>query len=229
MSGPDKHAEVPVIAIDGPSASGKGTVAELVARALGFHYLDSGALYRLVALAAIRGSVRWSDEAAIAVLASGLDARFENGNIILNNQIVTSDIRSESCGEGASRVGAIPAVRAALLERQRDYRQWPGLVADGRDMGSVVFPASTLKVFLTAGVEIRAERRYKQLKQKGITANIDALLKDLRDRDERDSSRSVAPLKKSSDAHFLDTSALTAEQAAAQVLNWYREAAVRHD
>lgn len=222
MSTPDDNADVPVIAIDGPSASGKGTVAELVAKSLGFHYLDSGALYRLVALATVRGGLDWTEELAIAGLAARLDARFENGVIFLYNQDVTDDVRSEASGLGASRVAAIPAVRSALLERQRAYRKWPGLVADGRDMGSVVFPASRLKVFLTAGVEIRAERRYKQLKQKGIAANINALLKDLRDRDERDSSRSVAPLKQSSDAHFLDTSTLTAEQAAAKVLNWYR-------
>ena len=222
LNKPDDSADVPVIAIDGPSASGKGTVAELVAKSLRFHYLDSGALYRLVALAAIRRGMDWTDEAAIARLAARLDARFQDGIIYLDNHDVTDDIRSEVSGQGASRVAAIPAVRTALLERQRAYRQWPGLVADGRDMGNVVFPASKLKVFLTAGVEIRAERRYKQLKQKGITANINALLEDLRERDERDSSRSVAPLKQSSDAHFLDTSALTAEQAATKVLNWYR-------
>lgn len=222
MNEPDDCADVPVIAIDGPSASGKGTVAELVAKSLGFHYLDSGALYRLVALATIRAGLEWTDEAVIAGLAVRLDARFQDGLIILDNHNVTDDIRSEASSQGASRVAAIPAVRNALLERQRAYRQWPGLVADGRDMGDVVFPAARLKVFLTAGVEIRAERRYKQLKQKGIAANINALLKDLRDRDERDSSRSVAPLKQSSDAHFLDTSALTAEQAAKMVLNWYR-------
>lgn len=214
-------AAAPVIAIDGPSASGKGTVAERVARALGFHYLDSGALYRLVALVAIRGGVPWDAEADLAKLAANLDARFEDGHIFILNHNVTDEIRSEACGEGASRVGAVPAVRIALLQRQRDYRRMPGLVADGRDMGSVVFPRATLKIFLTAGVEIRAERRYKQLIHKGITANIDALLKDLRDRDERDSSRSVAPLKRSPDAQFLDTSALTADQAAQRVLDWY--------
>ena len=216
------NADVPVIAIDGPSASGKGTVAELVARALGFHYLDSGALYRLVALVAIRDGVPWSAEATLATLASGLDARFEGGEIIISNQIVTEAIRTEACGEGASRVGAVPAVRIALLRRQRHYRQKPGLVAEGRDMGSVVFPGATLKVFLTADVRIRAERRHKQLIQKGIAANINALLEDLRDRDERDSSRSVAPLKRSPDAQLLDTSALTADQAARCVLDWYR-------
>lgn len=214
----------PVIAIDGPSASGKGTVAQRVAKALGFHYLDSGALYRLVALVAIRGGVPWEAEADLARLATNLDARFEGGDIFLTNQIVTEAIRTEACGEGASRVGAVPAVRIALLQRQRDYRQAPGLVADGRDMGSVVFPRATLKVFLTADVEIRAERRYKQLIQKGIAANIGGLLKDLRDRDERDSSRSVAPLERSPDAQFLDTSALTADQAALRVLDWYRGA-----
>jgi len=214
---------IPVIAIDGPSASGKGTVAELVAKALGFHYLDSGALYRLVALAALRAQVPWSDESRVAELAAKLDARFEQGNIFLENKEVTNDIRSETCGVGASQVAVLPTVRTALLGRQRAYAQPPGLVADGRDMGSVVFPDALLKVFLTAGLETRADRRHKQLKQKGITANIDALLKDLRERDERDSSRSVAPLKRSPGAHWLDTSALTAEQAADRVLEWYGE------
>jgi len=214
---------IPVIAIDGPSASGKGTVAELVAKALGFHYLDSGALYRLVALAALRAHVPWSDESRVADLAAKLDARFEQGNIFLDNKEVTNDIRSETCSVGASQVAILPAVRTALLDRQRAYAQPPGLVADGRDMASVVFPAASLKVFLTADLETRADRRHKQLKQKGITANIDALLKDLRERDERDSSRSVAPLKRSPGAHWLDTSALTAEQAAGRVLEWYGE------
>jgi len=214
---------IPVIAIDGPSASGKGTVAELVAKALGFHYLDSGALYRLVALAALRAHVPWSDESRVADLAAKLDARFEQGNIFLDNNEVTNDIRSETCSVGASQVAILPAVRTALLDRQRAYVQPPGLVADGRDMASVVFPAASLKVFLTADLETRADRRHKQLKQKGITANIDALLKDLRERDERDSSRSVAPLKRSPGAHWLDTSALTAEQAAGRVLEWYGE------
>ena len=213
---------VPVIAIDGPSASGKGTVAEQVARALGFHYLDSGALYRLVALAALRSGTPWTDEAALANLASKLDARFNESDVLLSNQIVTDDIRSEQCGEGASRVAALPGVRTALLARQRAYAQAPGLVADGRDMGSVVFPHAALKVFLTAGVEKRAERRHKQLKQKGIAANIDILLKDLRERDERDSTRSAAPLKRSPDAQWLDTSDLSAEQAVQRVLEWYR-------
>lgn len=215
---------VPVIAIDGPSASGKGTVAELVAKALGFHYLDSGALYRLVALAAMHAQVPWSDETAVAKLAANLDARFDQGEVFLENKVVTHDIRSETCGVGASQVAALPTVRAALLGRQRAYAQPPGLVADGRDMGSVVFPHATLKVFLTAGLETRADRRHKQLKHKGITANIDALLKDLRERDERDSSRSVAPLKRSPGAHWLDTSAMTAEQAASRVLEWYGKA-----
>ncbi len=212
----------PVIAIDGTSASGKGTVAERVARTLGFHYLDSGALYRLVALAALRSNTPWTDEATLAGLAAGLEARFTENDILLSNQIVTDDIRSEICGIGASKVAAIPAVRDALLERQRAFAQAPGLVADGRDMGSVVFPSAKLKVFLTADLESRAERRHKQLKQKGIAATIADLLKDLRERDERDSSRSVAPLKQSPDARYLDTSALSADQAVQQVLEWYR-------
>jgi cytidylate kinase len=213
---------VPVIAIDGPSASGKGTVAKAVARALDFHFLDSGALYRLVALAALNAGVPWSDESGLAGLALGLQASFRDEDIVLNDQIVTEGIRSEVCGEGASMVGAIGGVRAALLERQRAFRQPPGLVADGRDMGTVVFPAADLKIYLTASVEVRAERRYKQLKQKGIAATLPVLLKDLRERDERDMSRSTAPLKPSPEAHILDTTALTAEAATDQVLAWYR-------
>ena len=215
-------AAAPVIAIDGPSASGKGTVAERVARALGFHYLDSGALYRLVALVAIRGGVPWDAEADLAKLAANLDARFEDGHIFILNHNVTDEIRSEACGEGASRVGAVPAVRIALLQRQRDYRRMPGLVADGRDMGSVVFPRATLKIFLTAGVEIRAERRYKQLIDKGIVATLQSLLQDLKERDARDQSRSVAPLQQNPDARLLDTTGMSVAAATGQVLEWYR-------
>ncbi len=152
-------SSVPVIAIDGPSASGKGTIAERVAQALGFHYLDSGALYRLVALAALRAGVEFEDEAAVAGLASQLDVRFDGGNIFLDNHNVTDEIRSEVCSMGASRVAALPAVRRALLARQQAFRQAPGLVAEGRDMATVVFPDATLKVFLTASAEVRAERR----------------------------------------------------------------------
>ncbi len=213
---------VPVIAIDGPSASGKGTVAQQVALAAGFHYLDSGALYRLVALEAINTGVSLSDEKLLGRLAETLNARFEGDEIWLSETPVTEDIRSEICSLAASRVAALPAVRSVLLARQRAFRKIPGLVADGRDMGSVVFPDATLKVYLTATPEARAERRYKQLKGKGIAARLSVLLQDLRERDARDASRSVAPLRQGPDARLLDTTALTAEQAARQVLEWYR-------
>ncbi|MBI5909134.1 MAG: (d)CMP kinase [Betaproteobacteria bacterium] len=214
---------VPVIAIDGPSASGKGTIAERVAEALGFHYLDSGALYRLVALAALQVGVGLDDETALAALAEDLDVRFSGGEIVTSDQIVTDNIRSEVCGIGASQVAAFPAVRQALLARQRAFREAPGLVAEGRDMTTVVFPDATLKIFLTASAEIRAERRYKQLKEKGIDANIRTLLLELRERDERDSARSVAPLQKAADARELDSSGLGIEEIVRQVLDWYRQ------
>ncbi|OGA14136.1 MAG: cytidylate kinase [Betaproteobacteria bacterium RIFCSPLOWO2_02_FULL_65_20] len=207
---------VPVIAIDGPSASGKGTVAQLVAEKLGFHYLDSGALYRLVALAAMRAGVPLDGDERLASVAASLEARFEAG------EPVTGAIRDEACSIGASKVAAWPGVRSALLGRQRAFRRSPGLVAEGRDMGSVVFPDSGLKVFLTATVEARAERRYKQLKGKGITATLSILLQDLRERDARDAARSVAPLKQCPDARFLDTTAMSATEAAQRILAWYR-------
>lgn len=216
------RADAPVIAIDGPSASGKGTVAQAVALALGFHYLDSGALYRLVALDAMEKAVDLDDATALTRLARGLDARFEQGEVFLGGRRVTDAIRTEACSAGASRVAAVPGVRKALLARQRAFQRPPGLVADGRDMGSVVFAAATLKVFLTAGVEARAERRYKQLKDKGIAANIATLLLDLAERDARDAARAVAPLKPAPDARILDTTGLTPDEAAAQVLAWYR-------
>jgi cytidylate kinase len=215
-------ASVPVIAIDGPSASGKGTVAQEVARELGFHYLDSGALYRLVALAALRQGVSVGEEAKLAELAARMPARFENGEAWLGAERVTDAIRSEECSTAASRVASVPAVRHALLERQRRFRQPPGLVAEGRDMGSVVFPDAVLKVFLTASAESRAARRYKQLKEKGIAATLPGLLQDLRERDARDASRSVAPLKQGPDARPLDTTAMSAAQAAARIVGWYR-------
>lgn len=215
---------VPVIAVDGPSASGKGTVAQLVAERLGFHYLDSGSLYRLVALAALRSGVSLQDEAGLAMLAGALEARFEAGEVWLAGEPATDAIRDEACSNGASKVAAFPAVRRALLARQRAFRRAPGLVAEGRDMGSVVFPDACLKVFLTAAVEARAERRYKQLKGKGITATIDTLLKDLRERDARDTARSAAPLKHCPDAYLLDTTAMSAAEAAERILAWYRGA-----
>ena len=214
---------VPVIAIDGPSASGKGTVAARVAAALGWHYLDSGALYRLTALAAQRAGVAWSDEVAVAAIAAGLDVVFGEDSILLAGEEVGDAIRQEDISSGASQVAALPAVRAALLFRQRAFRQAPGLVADGRDMASVVFTDAQTRIFLTASVEIRAERRHKQLIEKGIAANIQPLLLDLRARDERDSQRSVAPLQQSEGAKLLDTSDLTIEQAVDQVLAWSKE------
>ncbi|MDQ5918144.1 MAG: 3-phosphoshikimate 1-carboxyvinyltransferase [Pseudomonadota bacterium] len=211
---------VPVIAIDGPSASGKGTVAARVAAALGWHYLDSGALYRLTALAAKRAGVAWEDEAGVAAVAAKLDVVFAGESIRLSGEEVGEAIRTEEMSSGASKVAALPAVREALLFRQRLFRRKPGLVGDGRDMGSVVFPDAGTKVFLTASVEIRAERRYKQLIAKGIAATMQPILQDLRERDERDSTRSVAPLQQSADAELLETSALTIEQAVAKVLGW---------
>ncbi|MBS1132707.1 MAG: 3-phosphoshikimate 1-carboxyvinyltransferase [Proteobacteria bacterium] len=215
---------VPVIAIDGPSASGKGTVAARIAAALGYDYLDSGALYRLTALAAQKAGVEWTDEPAVAAIAAGLDVEFSESDILLNGASVGNAIRTEEMSAGASRVAALPAVREALLFRQRAFNKAPGLVGDGRDMGSVIFPLAVLKVFLTATAEARAERRYKQLIEKGLSANLADLLLDLRQRDERDSQRSVAPLRQEADAKLLDTTHLTIEQAVNQVLVWSREA-----
>jgi len=211
---------VPVIAIDGPSASGKGTVAARVAASLGWHYLDSGALYRLTALAAKRAGAAWDDEPAVAAVAAKLDVVFEGESIRLSGEEVGEAIRTEEMGTGASKVAALPAVREALLFRQRLFRRAPGLVGDGRDMGSVIFPDAKTKVFLTASVEIRAERRYKQLIAKGIEATITPILQDLRERDERDSQRSVAPLRQTADAELLETTTLTIDEAVAKVLGW---------
>jgi 3-phosphoshikimate 1-carboxyvinyltransferase len=216
---------IPVIAIDGPSASGKGTVAKAVAETLGWHYLDSGALYRLVARQAIDSGVAWDDTQGLAEVAKGLDVQFEGEEIRLAGRRVTDEIRSEACSIGASRCAAIPAVRQALLDRQRAFRAAPGLVAEGRDMGSVVFPDATLKVFLTASPEARAERRHKQLINKGIPANIQTLLRDLQERDARDAERPVAPLRQLPDARLLDTTRMTVDEAVARVLGWYRERA----
>jgi cytidylate kinase len=213
----------PVIAIDGPSASGKGTVAARVADALGFHYLDSGALYRLVALAALRQAADLDDAGALAAIAGSMDVRFGNAQAWLDGRDVTQALRTEDVSAAASRVAARPAVRAQLLERQRGFCRRPGLVADGRDMGSVVFPHAPLKVYLTAGVETRAERRYKQLMEKGMYAKIQDVVEELRRRDERDSSRPVAPLKHYPDAIFLDTTGLSVDEAVQKVLGWWRE------
>ncbi len=217
----------PVIAIDGPSASGKGTVAQRVAETLGFHFLDSGALYRLTALAAMRAKASLEDEAAVAAVAAKLPAEFAGDKILLSGEDVTEAIRTEDVGNGASKIAAFPAVRAALLDRQRAYRRFPGLVADGRDMGSVVFPDAPVKVFLTASAEARAERRYKQLIDKGMPANMRPLLqdivKDLKDRDARDAARSVAPLKQCDDADLVDTTRLNIDEAVAAVMDMIRK------
>lgn len=215
---------IPVIAIDGPSASGKGTVAALAAQALGFHYLDSGAIYRVTAHAAQSRGVDLADEAGLAELARGLELRFDGVEVYLDGQPVGDAIRTEEAGRAASRIAALPALRAALLELQRGFRKAPGLVTDGRDMGSVVFPDATVKVFLTASAEERAQRRYKQLIEKGFDANLAALVQDLRERDARDASRASAPLHQAADAHLLDTTALTIAQAVDRVLGWYRQA-----
>jgi cytidylate kinase len=210
---------IPVIAIDGPSASGKGTVAQLVAQQLGYHYLDSGALYRIVALAAQQHGVSWQDEPALAELASTLHIRFDQGEIYLDGKIITEDVRTEDMSRGASEVAVHPAVRHALLDLQHSFRQPPGLVADGRDMASVVFPDAQIKIFLTASAEVRAERRYKQLMSKGIHANLLDILQDLQKRDARDQQRLVAPLQQSADAELLETSQLSIAQAVEAVLS----------
>ncbi len=212
----------PVIAIDGPSASGKGTVAQLVAARLGYRYLDSGALYRLLGLAAQQRGTELDDEMALARLARKLDIRFEGADIWLDGARVSEELRGEQCAAAASRVAALPAVRAALLDRQHAFRRAPGLVADGRDMASVVFPDAVLKIFLTASAEARAQRRYKQLMEKGMSANITALLQEIRARDERDSQRSVAPMQQAPGAILLDTTNMTIEQAVQEVLARYR-------
>lgn len=220
---------IPVIAIDGPTASGKGTVAQKVAERLGFHYLDSGALYRLTGLAAVKHGIAFGDEAALENIAGALDIRFSGGDVFLENQNVTEDIRSEISSQNASRVAAIGRVRDALTARQRAFRTAPGLVADGRDMGSVIFPDATLKVFLTATAQARGERRTNQLKQKGISAIMADVVKELQIRDERDSNRAVAPLKKQDDAYLLDTTTISADDAVEQVLAWFNATRTRRE
>ena len=216
---------VPVIAIDGPSGSGKGTIARRVAGALGYHLLDSGALYRLVALSAQKSGVSLENGAKLAHLAFELDVRFDSDEdgeerIWLGDENVTGEIRTEEAGAGASAVAQIPAVREALFERQRAFQQPPGLVADGRDMGTQVFPDAVLKVFLTASAEERARRRHKQLKDKGLDVSLAALSRDIEDRDKRDSERSVAPLRPAEDARILDSSGQSIEAVTKTVLDW---------
>ena len=208
----------PVIAIDGPTASGKGTLAARVAAALGWHYLDSGAIYRLLALAALKRGIALEDESALAGLALALDARFAGESVLLDGEDVSLELRREETGNAASRLAVLPAVRAALLARQQAFRANPGLVADGRDMGSVVFPDAALKIFLTASAEARAQRRYKQLIEKGLPANIDSLQQDIQARDARDQSRVVAPLKPCEDAVVIDSTALSIEEVCRQIL-----------
>ncbi len=214
--------QVPVICVDGPTASGKGTLASQVAQRLGYHYLDSGALYRLTALAAQRAGVDWDDEAALAQIAAHLPVVFEGHSVLLNEDDVSELIRSEAMGIGASKVSVFPAVRTALKHLQLSFAQLPGLVADGRDMGTVIFPTAPLKIFLTASAAQRAERRHKQLISKGISAKLDSLRSDLQERDARDSGRSAAPLKAAEDAVQLDNSALSIEQSVDIVLDAWR-------
>jgi cytidylate kinase len=217
-------AQPPVIAIDGPSASGKGTVAQGVASALGFHYLNSGALYRTVAQAALASGTDLDNESILSSIAMNLKAKFSGEQVELDGRDVTDAIRSEKVSAAASRVAALPKVRRALLDRQRAFRQRPGLVADGRDMGSVVFPDAVVKIYLTADPEERAARRYKQLMDKGMGANMAALLQEIRERDQRDISRAAAPLKKGADAVLIDTTKRSAAEAVAQVLALYKQA-----
>ena len=222
-------ASVPVIAVDGPSGSGKGSLCRRLSAALGFHLLDSGALYRLTALSALRRGIALDDAPALAATARDLALcfRVSDGDppvrALLEGQDVDRELRTEQCGDAASRVAAVPAVRRALLQRQRDFRRAPGLVADGRDMGSVVFPDAVCKVFLTASSEARAHRRHKQLIEKGISASLPALLGDIRERDKRDSERSVAPLAPAPDAIVLDTTDVSLDEVYARVMKLVRE------
>jgi cytidylate kinase len=224
---PDQ-TDIPVIAIDGPSGSGKGTIARQVALALDWHLLDSGALYRLTAVAADESGKIDVQEPELAQIAAGLEVRFgvsEDGKeqIWLSGQEVSGRVRAEETGLMASKIAVLPAVRTALLQLQRDFRRAPGLVADGRDMGSMVFPESRLKVFLTASAQERAKRRYKQLKGKGIDVSLPALSRDIEDRDRRDSERKVAPLRPAADARLLDSSNLTIAEVTRTILDWANE------
>jgi cytidylate kinase len=220
-----ESADVPVVTLDGPSGSGKGTIARRVAEALGWHLLDSGALYRLVGLAAARAGTPISDEHRVADLARNMRVSFGTAadgseSILLDGEEVSPDVRTEETGRLASRVAALPAVRDALIGLQRGFRQAPGLVADGRDMGTRIFPDAPVKVFLTASPEERARRRYKQLKDKGIDVSLSALSRDIAERDRRDSEREIAPLRPAADAYMLDSSNLTIDEVTQTVLGW---------
>lgn len=214
---------VPVIAVDGPGGSGKGTITTRLAEYLGWHFLDSGALYRLTALAVMKKQVPLDDEVALGEVAVNLDIRFETHGgavkALLEGLDVTDRLRAEDTGLVASRIAAIPAVRAALSERQRRFRQPPGLVADGRDMGTVIFPDAQLKIFLTASAEIRAQRRYKQLKDKGESVNLTRLFREIKARDLRDQSRSIAPLRPAEDAVIIDSSHMSIEEVFSKVVS----------
>ncbi len=215
---------IPVITVDGPSGVGKGTISHLLAKKLGWHFLDSGALYRLTALAAVRHDMALEDEPVVAEIARSLDVEFQATDggevkVLLENQDVTNDIRTEQAGNNASKVAALPAVREALLQRQRDFAAAPGLIADGRDMGTTVFPRAAGKFFLTASAAVRAERRYKQLKEKGFDANLDSLIEEIEQRDERDRSRSASPLRPADDALTIDTSDKSIDEVFAEVLS----------
>lgn len=212
----------PVIAIDGPSASGKGSVAERVANQLGYHYLDSGALYRIVALASQQKNIAWSDAKMLGELVPTLKIAFKNSEVLLNGESVSKEIRSPAMSNGASQVAIHPEVRSALLQLQHNFRQAPGLVADGRDMASVVFTDALLKIFLTASVKERATRRYKQLINQNIAANHEKILHDLQERDQRDRTRSSAPLVQTKEAIFLDTDNRNIDEAVAFVLSEYQ-------
>jgi CMP/dCMP kinase len=219
---------IPHITIDGPTASGKGTVAQIVARTLGWHYLDSGAIYRACALYAMDEDVPLAEFDRVAKLAAKLPLRFTDaGQVWLGVSEVTDAIRAEAVGNAASIISASPPVRAALLQRQRDFLVAPGLVTDGRDMGSVVFPDAPLKVFLTASAQARAQRRYNQLIANGKNVIMMDLVRDLQARDQRDTERAIAPLKATADAHLLDTSGMDAQSAADTVLRWWRERAIQ--
>ena len=217
----DDKPAVRIITIDGPTASGKGTIASEVARKLGFHYLDSGALFRLAALSCLTQKVDLTDEAACSGVTRQMRPCFKDGKVFLGDKDVTDAIREEAVGLAASRVATMASVRTAILDLERDFCRAPGLVADGRDMGTVVFPHACLKVFLTAGAQVRAQRRYKQLIQRGISANLADLARDLQERDKRDRERAVSPTRPAPDARLLDSSDQTIEQTVRCVLDWY--------